>query len=165
MKQSDKLFIAFSVLAVLVIGGVITYKVLSNKSVIASTSQTPSTKTSTSTVSTPSSAATTSPQATTSSLKDGTYSATTEYSVPHGNSNTLTTKITISNGKINDVSTNDQYSDRESGIYIDDFESSLKSSVVGKSLDNISSSRIGGASLTSDAFYETLDTIATNAKA
>jgi hypothetical protein len=49
-------------------------------------------------------------------------------------------------------------------MYIDSFDSSIKSVVIGKSLD-MSLSRVGGASLTTHGFEDALATIANQAKA
>ena len=100
---------------------------------------------------------------TTSGYKDGTYSASAGYQVPHG-SNTIDLTITMKNGVISALKTSHDYGDRESGMYIDSFDSSIKSVVIGKSLD-MSLSRVGGASLTTHGFEDALATIANQAKA
>lgn len=99
-----------------------------------------------------------------SGYKNGTYTATVSYSVPKGATNQIAVQATISDGKITAVSSKDTFSDRESGDYIDSFESSLKADVVGQPLSGFSASRIGGASLTTYAFEEAIQKIATQAK-
>lgn len=99
-----------------------------------------------------------------SGYKNGTYTATVSYSVPKGATNQIAVQATISDGKITAVSSKDTFSDRESGDYIDSFESSLKADVVGQPLSGFSASRIGGASLTTYAFEEAVQKIATQAK-
>jgi len=99
------------------------------------------------------------------SYKDGTYTATQSYSVPHGDTNTMKVTVTISSGKITSVTTSDDYTDRESAMYIQSFESNVSSVMTGQSMGSMMQSRIGGASLTSSAFYDALDTIATQAQA
>jgi uncharacterized protein with FMN-binding domain len=101
----------------------------------------------------------------TSSYKDGTYTASQSYRVPHGGQNTVKATVVIASGKITAVTTSNDYTDGESGMYIQDFESSVSGMMVGKSMGSMMSSRIGGASLTSSAFYNALDTIATQAQA
>lgn len=101
----------------------------------------------------------------TSGYKDGTYKASTSYYVPHGATNSLTASVTISGGKVTTVTVNNNYSDQESAMYIDSFESAIKSAVVGHSINGLSLSRIGGASLTTQAFDDALATIRTDAKA
>jgi hypothetical protein len=70
----------------------------------------------------------------------------------------------MKNGVISALKTSHSYGDRESGMYIDSFDSSIKSVVIGKSLD-MSLSRVGGASLTTHGFEDALATIANQAKA
>lgn len=98
----------------------------------------------------------------TSSYKDGTYTASTTYRVPHG-TNTYSGTVVISNGTIVSVSSQHDYTDHESGMYTDSFDSGLSTSAQGQSLANYSPSRIGGASLTTAAFTSVLDTIRTKA--
>ena len=100
----------------------------------------------------------------TSSYKNGMYTASMNYLVPEGSSNTMSASVTISDSRITAVTTNNTYVDRESVLYIDSFDSSVKSSAVGTSLaDAKNFSRIGGASLTTEAFNSVLDTIRTQA--
>jgi|JI10StandDraft_1071094.scaffolds.fasta_scaffold366592_2 uncharacterized protein with FMN-binding domain len=109
---------------------------------------------------------TTNSSASSSGYKDGTYSASASYTVPHGYSNDLLVKLTVANGVVSSVSTDNTYSDRESQMYVDSFEREIKSAVVGKSLSSLTSlSRVGGASLTTYAFDDALATIANQAKA
>ena len=98
-----------------------------------------------------------------SGYKDGTYTASSRYHVPHGGTNTMSATVTIASGRITAVKTNDTYTDGESAMYVDSFDTSANSSVVGTSLANASFSRIGGASLTTSAFDSVLDTIRTQA--
>lgn len=126
----------------------------------ASTSDTATSSTSSST----STSSTTSTSSSSSTYKDGTYSATASYYVPHG-TNSLTADVTIKDGVITAVSVDHNYSDHESAMYIDSFESALKSTVVGQSVGSLSFSRIGGATLTTEAFDQALRTIQSDAKA
>lgn len=164
MKQQDKLFMAVGggvVTALAVITGI--YLFGGNESSTGSNPQ--SAVSSANTSDTAASAADSQVAATsTTSFKDGTYSASVDYFVPHG-SNTLTANVTIKDGKITAVTANDKYSDNESAMYIDSFENTLQSSVVGRDIGALSLSRIGGASLTTQAFNDALNTIRNNAKA
>lgn len=100
----------------------------------------------------------------TSGYKDGTYSATERYSVPHQGVNTMNLSVTVSAGKITAIVPNDTYTDGESARWIDSFEQSVSRAMVGQKLGTTSASVIGGASLTSGAFFSALDTITAQAK-
>lgn len=96
--------------------------------------------------------------------KDGNYSASVNYSVPERGSNSLVLHVTIKNDMITAVSSDSTYSGRESSRYVGRFEDSLSGAVVGKKLDSVSPSRIGGASLTTNAFNKALRSVITNAQ-
>ncbi len=102
---------------------------------------------------------------TSGSYKDGTYTASQSYFVPHGDTNSIKVTVTISSGKITSVTTSDDYVDPESAMYIQSFESNVSGVMTGQSMGSMMPSRIGGASLTSSAFYDALDAIATQAQA
>ncbi len=128
------------------------------------TSQTTETAVNTTPATTSSNANASATAANTSGYKDGTYSASGNYSVPRGN-NSIQVSLTVKNGVVSSVKTSHNYNDRESGMYIDSFDSRIESAVVGKSLGDISLSRVGGASLTTYGFEDALSTIANQAKA
>jgi uncharacterized protein with FMN-binding domain len=175
MEQSNnsltpKIVGAVAISAVLLIGiyVLVIDKKPNTNSTAATTSQTASTTSDTSssaaapqtTSSTPSTSATVS----NATYKDGTYNASATYSVPREYTNSIKVTLTVKDGKITNVTTNSQTDDRESEAYISDFESSVSSAVVGKSLANLSANRIGGASLTTEGFNEALQQIQSNAK-
>ena len=97
-------------------------------------------------------------------IADGTYSTTINYSVPKGHTNTLSVEVTLKNGLIDAVSTTSEYEDHDSREYIDSFERSVESAVVDEGIDTIKIGRIGGASLTSDAFERALNSIIVKAR-
>lgn len=132
-----------------------------SSSVTPTTTSTSSTSSSTSDTS--SSSSTTS--SSTATYKDGAYTASATYSVPHGGSNSISATVTVAGGNITAVTTHDNYTDGESAMYIDSFESRVSSTVVGTSLADASFSRIGGASLTTVGFNNVLDTIRSQATA
>ena len=163
MDTRNKLFVVVGTVAILAAAGATgAFLFLEQDTTTAPASSSP---TSSQAVTTTPTATETTDQttATTASYKDGTYTATTSYSVPHG-SNSITTTVTIAGGKITAVSTSNSSNDHESQQYIDSFESGLNSAVVGKSI-TVSPSRIGGASLTTEAFSETLTDVASQATA
>ena len=94
---------------------------------------------------------------TSSSSKD--YSASISYRVPEGHSNTITSKLTIADGKITAVSNTYKNTSRESDMYTQSFNSYISGKVVGKNLSDISLSRVGGASLTTEAFNQVIASI------
>jgi len=175
MKQQDKAFMAVggSVVTALALATGI-YLFGSNDSTTAQSSTPATTTSSGATASAPDEEATstgttattnTTSSTTSSTYKDGTYSATVSYYVPHGATNNLTAKVTVSSNKITAVTVNDNYSDNESAMYIDSFESAIKSAVIGQDVGSLSLSRVGGATLTTQAFDDALTTIRNDAKA
>lgn len=95
----------------------------------------------------------------------GTYSASANYSVPHGN-NTIAVEATIAaDGTISAVSSEHSYGDPESRWYFDAFDSAVSGEVVGKNISTVNPSRLGGASLTTNAFDQALSNILDQAQA
>ena len=171
MDTKNKLFTVIGSVALLAAAGIGGATLFASKDDTASTttgatassttlsSSTPSDSTSASTNTSTSSSSSTSH----SSYKDGTYTASTTYSVPHGATNSISATVVVSGGTITSVTANDSYTDRESGMWISDFESSLSSDASGQSLSSYSPSHIGGASLTTEAFSSVLDEIRSQA--
>lgn len=91
---------------------------------------------------------------TASPYRDGTYTTTANYDVPR-DTNTITVTITIKDGLIVSFSSESDYGDDESAMYINSFEAAAPSSIVGQSVDT-SFSRIGAASLTTAGFEAAL---------
>ena len=90
--------------------------------------------------------------------KDGTYTATSEYSVPRS-FESIKVSLTISGGIVTDSSISNSEGDRESAHYQERFASAYKSYVVGKKVSDIHLSYIAGASDTTDGFNEALTQI------
>lgn len=114
-------------------------------------------------IATPSSPSQQNTAATTPAFKNGTYTKTASYSVPH-EKNTITVTLTVKDGVVSQVFDEHDYADRESTRYVDRFENAISAAVVGKKLDNISLSRVGGASLTTRGFMSALSAIVSDAK-
>ena len=175
MDTKNKVFVVIGSVALLATAGLGGAFLFADKSTSASTTGTASSSTTSSTTSnaptntsnatTTTADTSTTSSSSTSSYKDGTYTASTSYSVPHGATNSLSATVAISGGKITSVTTNDNYTDHESAMYISDFESSVSSEASGTSLADASFSRIGGASLTTEAFNTVLDTVRSQATA
>jgi uncharacterized protein with FMN-binding domain len=100
----------------------------------------------------------------TGSYKDGTYSATSTYYVPHG-SESIQVTLTVKNGTITDAAIANSESDRESAEYQHVFASLYKGSVVGKPLSGFNLDVVAGASDTTDGFNQTVSQIANQAQA
>ena len=169
MKQQDKIFFTIGGLAVVIAASATGIFLFRNTDPQSSVQRTPvsSSTTNNAVEAQPETTAVNNSSSTVSESSsiydDGTYTASSTYMVPRG-SNSINTKITVSGGKIATVEVDHNYSDRESGMYIDSFENALQSVVIGQSIDGISPSRIGGATLTTNAFSQTLTTIANEAR-
>ena len=173
MRPTDKIFLGIGTVAVVASATFVGITLFTKTDAPAETSSpstnsssTTTSSTSTSSTSTPpdtSSTPTQSSSSTTTSYKDGTYTAAVSYRVPHG-SNSLSTTLTLKNGTIATVKTSSDYTDHESAQYISGFTNRLTAQVAGKLLQDFAASRIGGASLTTEAFLATLDTIKNDAK-
>jgi uncharacterized protein with FMN-binding domain len=86
------------------------------------------------------------------------YSANVSYDVPENNE-TLALTISISNGLVTDVNVSQSKTGRKSANYQTNFEKSYKQFVIGKQLKDINLSRVGGASITTNAFMEAIKAV------
>lgn len=168
MDTKNKIFVVIGTVAILATAGVGGYTLFTAKDdeivpTYSGTSLLTPDTANTSTNSNVSSADTTN-TAVTGAYKDGTYTATQLYGVPKG-SNDITVTVVISSSAISSVTTSHTSSDRESAMYIDSFDTGINAAVVGKSLDEVSANRVGGASLTTDGFNAALDVVRTQASA
>ena len=166
MRTQDKVFVTVASVIVIAGAGYTGYALFVTKDTdTTKTPTTTATDSASSTTSPTTSQQSSSGSSTDTTYKDGTYSETTNYSVPHGDTNSVTVKLTVANGTVTAVSVSHDYADHESAEYIDMFDQDIQSAVVGKSLNGLSISRVGGASLTSSAFDDALDTIRNDAQA
>jgi uncharacterized protein with FMN-binding domain len=95
--------------------------------------------------------------------KDGTYTATGNYTSPGGNES-IGLSVTLKDGAITNSTVTEGASDPEAREYQQDFIGSYKSFVTGKNIDDIKLSRVSGSSLTSNGFNRALDQIKQQAK-
>ncbi len=121
-------------------------------------STTPSTTATTPTTSTPTTTTTS------STYKDGTYSATSSYYVPHGTEE-IQVSLTIKNGVVTDSNITNSENDRESAQFQESFASEYKSQVVGKNISGLNLSYIAGASDTTQGFNDAVTKIQSEAQA
>lgn len=153
-KQGNKK--ALAIVGLLVIVAAIAVGVMvSSGSKTSDTTPTPS--------STVQSQQTENPAATNSNYKDGTYSATGNYTSPGGREK-ITISLTLSGGAITDTSATSGSSNPTGQEFQSKFISGYKSLVVGKSIDEVNVSRVSGSSLTSRGFNDALEQIKSQAK-
>lgn len=99
----------------------------------------------------------------TANYKDGNYTAKGGYYTPGGRGS-IALNITIKSDIITDASIEMGAAGGVSIQYQDAFKSAYKDSVVSKNVNDVSLSRVAGASLTSDGFNTVLDQIKSDAK-
>lgn len=104
------------------------------------------------------------PATLTSSYKDGTYTATSNYYVPHGYEN-IQVSLTIKDGVVTDSSITNSESDRDSAAYQEDFASQYKNYVIGKSVSGLKLQVTAGASDTTQGFNDAVSQITAKAHA
>ena len=97
--------------------------------------------------------------------KDGVYSVTTSYTAPGRSTHTVTTAVTLANDIVtkttvafsgDNVETSSEYQNR--------FAAKYQTQVVGKALNSVALSRVGGASLTTNAYNKALAEVKSSAR-
>lgn len=101
--------------------------------------------------------------ATTSAYKDGTYTASSDYFVPHGNEN-IQVSLTLSGGVVTNASIQNSESNDVSASFQQDFAATYKSFVVGKKISGLKLNIISGASDTTQGFNDAVSQIASKAR-
>jgi uncharacterized protein with FMN-binding domain len=154
-EQNGRKKLVGIVVATVILGGaVIAADKLKTKSVTAANTEIPTTPTDTP-------AATATPSS--SGYKDGSYSATATYRVPHG-SESIGVTLTVKNGTVTGSSLQQSMSDRESQRYQEDFAAEYQAYVVGQKLSSLNVPVVAGASDTSDAFNQAANQITQKAQ-
>jgi uncharacterized protein with FMN-binding domain len=95
--------------------------------------------------------------------KNGTYTATGNYTSPGGNES-ISLSVTLQGDIITDSSVQEGATDPEAREYQEDFISGYKAFVTGKNISSVRLSRVSGSSLTSGGFNRALDEIKQQAK-
>ena len=95
---------------------------------------------------------------------DGTYTAEGSYATPES-VETVTVTLTIADDTVTDVEDTGDPQARESEQYQSQFIGGITDEVVGKSLDDVSVSRVSGSSLTSGGFMQAVELIKAEAAA
>ena len=111
-----------------------------------------------------SASATASAGASGSAYTDGTYTADGSYQTPESVEK-ISVTVTLQDDVITAVSVSGNPQKRESEEYQSKFIGGISSEVVGKSIDEISVSRVAGSSLTSGGFNQAIETIKAEAAA
>ncbi|MCL3820352.1 FMN-binding protein [Aeromicrobium wangtongii] len=89
---------------------------------------------------------------------DGSYEAEGTYVNPGGQS-TVKVDLTLSGGKISDVTVTPEATDPKSKQFQTKFAGGVAKEVVGKSLDDLDVQKVAGSSLTSKGFNEAIESI------
>ncbi len=95
--------------------------------------------------------------------KNGSYTTPSSYGTPGGSEN-ITVTLTITNDIITSTTIVNGASHGDAAQYQQQFSGGYQPYVVGKALANLSLSRVAGASLTTNAFNNALQTIRNQAK-
>ena len=99
-----------------------------------------------------------------SAYADGTYTADGSYQTPESVEK-ISVTVTLQDDVITAVSVSGNPQKRESEEYQSKFIGGISSEVVGKSIEEISVSRVAGSSLTSGGFNQAIETIKAEAAA
>jgi uncharacterized protein with FMN-binding domain len=90
--------------------------------------------------------------------KDGTYSADGNYKSPNG-TETVGVQLTLASGTVSAVEITEHPSNPNTRKFQGQFAGGIADQVVGKSLDEISVSKVAGSSLTSGGFNQAVEAI------
>lgn len=101
----------------------------------------------------------------TSGFTNGTYTASADYNAPKNNVETVNINLTLADGVIESINTTYEANHEISKARQAAFDEAYKSQVVGKKIDEVSLSRVGGSSLTTVGFMDALETIVDEARA
>jgi major membrane immunogen (membrane-anchored lipoprotein) len=173
-EQHGKAKLLATVLAVLIIAGVVAiadHMRSKSPAVAITTTSTPTSTTASGTANTVANSGSTtppvasgSPTTAASGFTDGTYNATNSYFVPSGDQS-IKVDVTLKSGVITAASIQNSESDPTSAQFQEDFAAQYKSYVIGKRIGSLRLSVIAGASDTTIGFSSALNQIASRAKA
>jgi uncharacterized protein with FMN-binding domain len=171
-KQKDiAVTIAVLLVVVLVVAGAVAFNKkghgasASSPNTVASAPLTTTTSAQTPTQTDTSAAtATTASSPATQAYKDGTYTASADYATPES-IESITVTVTIKSGAVANTLASASSHNRDSREYTSMFMQNYKSLVVGKSISDISLSRVSGSSLTSQGFNDAIAQIKNQATA
>ncbi len=95
----------------------------------------------------------------------GTFTGSGSYLTPARGEHTMDVTVTVANNVITDITT--RYDGKDSGFsnaHQERFDAAYRSQVIGKTLSDISLSRVGGASLTTNGFNDAIKAAAAQAQ-
>lgn len=171
-ERNSKTKLVATVVTIIVIAGIVLFadhlKAASKTSAsnLATTSASSTTPTNNTTTTTPATDTTdstgTATSTNTSTYKDGTYSASSNYYVPHGNESIKVT-LTLQNGVITSSSISNSEGDPDSASFQEDFASAYKSYVIGKKISSVNLDVVAGASDTTQGFDDAVSQILSQA--
>jgi hypothetical protein len=90
---------------------------------------------------------------------DGTYSLVQTYTVPEGNKESINISLVIKDGLVSSIKNSGNATNSESARYQSRFEFAIKDAIIGKKIETLNLSSVGGASLTTNAFNKSLAAI------
>jgi uncharacterized protein with FMN-binding domain len=103
-------------------------------------------------------------QVVTSTYTDGTYSASGTYRVPGGDIEDISIDVTLDGDIISAIVVDTVATNEDSVEYQSGFDAAINGTVEGQDLDDADVFRLGGASLTSNAFNDLLEGIRNSAR-
>jgi uncharacterized protein with FMN-binding domain len=163
-RQSKTKLIATILTIVVVAGLVLVIDNLKSKNTSTAQVSTAPAATSTQSTETTPSDSSTSSSSSSSTFKDGTYTASSDYFVPHGNES-IKVSLTLKDGVVTSSNVQNSEGDPDSARFQEDFASSYKSFVVGKKISDVRLGAIAGASDTAQGFNDALEQITSQAQA
>jgi hypothetical protein len=96
---------------------------------------------------------------------NGTFEGSGTYLTPARGEHSVDITVTVTNDVVTDITT--RYDGKDSGFsngHQERFDAAYKSQVIGKKLSDISLSRVGGASLTTNGFNDAIKAAAARAQ-
>jgi hypothetical protein len=164
-ERNSRLKLAATIVAVLVVAGIVVLADhLKSASHMVAATTTTGTATSTLATNSASSSGVSRSNASVGAYKDGSYTATSSYRVPHG-SESIRVSVTLKDGVVTASSVQNSENDFDSAQFQEEFAAAYKSYVVGKKISGLQLGAISGASDTTAGFNEALSQIASQAHA
>lgn len=91
--------------------------------------------------------------------RDGEYVVDSNYDIPYGYIEPMRVTVVLSDDKIASTTVSFETVDYTSTLYQAEFKNLIRTRTIGRHLDEVSISRVGGASLTTGAYNKALEKI------